>query len=92
MFHTIAVHHVRPEHEAAFVAFMHRVEQAVAGAPGLVEFSSHRDAQRGVLVAIGRWEGQEAFAQAMPTIMGLSGERDPAWTEREDELFALTPA
>ena len=92
MFQTIAVHHVRPEHEAAFLAFMHRVEQAVAGAPGLIEFTSHRDAQRGVLVGVARWADQDAFAQAMPAIMSLSGERDPAWTEREDELYALTPA
>ncbi len=92
MFHTIAVHHVRPEHEGAFLAFMHRVEHAVRGASGLVEFTSHREPHRGVLVAIGRWEDEAAFTQAMPAIMGLTGERDPAWTEREDELYVLTPA
>ncbi len=92
MFQTIAVHHVRPEHETAFLAFMRRVEDAVAGAPGLLEISSNRDAQRGVLVAVARWADQDAFAAAMPAIMGLSGERDPAWTEREDDLYAITPA
>jgi quinol monooxygenase YgiN len=89
---TIAVHHVRPEHADAFLAFMHRVEAAVAGAPGLVSFTSHRDTMSGKLVALAEWSDPDAFAAAMPRIMGLSSERDPAWTEREDDLYAITPA
>ena len=37
MFQAIAIHHARPEHEEAFVAFMHRVIDATNGAPGLIE-------------------------------------------------------
>jgi quinol monooxygenase YgiN len=89
---TIAIHDARPEHADAMLAFMRRVEDAVAGAPGLIDISSHRDTMSGRLVAIARWETQEAFTAAMPAIMSLSGERDPAWTDRPDEVLAIVAA
>ena len=92
MFQTIAIHDVVPEHADAFLAFMRRVEAAVADAPGLVEFSSHRDAQTGRLVGYARWESADAFQAALPTVMGLSGERRPEWTASEDQLLTLIPA
>lgn len=92
MLQTIAVHDVRPEHVDAFRAFMGKVEAAVAGAPGLIDIGSWREAQTGRLVAIARWESQAAFEAAAPAIMGLSGERDPAWTDRDDDLMILVAA
>ncbi len=92
MIQTIAVHDVRAEHVDAFRAFMGKVEAAVAGAPGLVEIASWRDAMSGRLVAVARWESQAAFEAAAPAIMGLSSERDPAWTDRPDDLMILTAA
>ena len=87
---TIAIHHVRPEHVPAFLAFMREVEVTVAGAPGLLEFSSFQDTQSGRLVGVGRWETPEAFTAAMPRIMALSGRRHPQWTDAPDELLVLT--
>lgn len=92
MLQTIAVHDVRPEHADAFRAFMGKVEAAVAGAPGLIDIGSWREPQTGRLVAVARWESQAAFESAAPAIMGLSGERDPAWTDRDDELMILVAA
>ena len=92
MLQTIAVHDVRPERVDAFRAFMGKVEAAVAGAPGLIDIGSWREAQTGRLVAVARWESQAAFEAAAPAIMGLSGERDPAWTDRDDDLMILVAA
>ena len=89
MVQTVVIHHVRSEHAPAFLAFMRRVEAAVADAPGLVEISSWQDAQTGRLVAFARWESEDALRNAMTSILGLSGERDDAWTERPDELLTL---
>ncbi len=92
MFQTIAVHDVVPEHADAFLAFMREVEDAVRDAPGLIDFSSYREAGGDRLVGIGRWESQEAFGAAMPTIMSLSDRRRPEWTASEDRLLAVTAA
>jgi len=89
---TIAVHDVRPEHVDAFRAFMGKVEAAVTGAPGLIEIASWREVQTGRLVAVARWESQAAFEAAAPAIMGLSGKRDPAWTNAPDDLLILVGA
>jgi hypothetical protein len=89
---TIAIHDVRPEHVDAFRTFMGKVEAAVAGAPGLIEIASWREVRTGRLVAVARWESQAAFEAAAPAIMGLSGERDPAWTDAPDDLLVLVGA
>lgn len=89
MIQTIAIHHVRLEHRAAFLAFMAKVETAVADASGLIDFTSWVDALSGWLVGVGRWESQQAFEAAMPQIMSLSSERQDHWTERPDELLVL---
>ena len=91
-FQTIAIHDVRPEHSDAFLAFMHEVEGAVAGAPGLLEFRSYREAGSDRLVAVARWESPDAFSAAAPAIMGMSDRRRPEWTAGEDQLLVLTPA
>ncbi|CAA9520096.1 MAG: hypothetical protein AVDCRST_MAG13-3319 [uncultured Solirubrobacteraceae bacterium] len=92
MLQTIAIHDVRPEHLDAFRAFMGKVETAVAGADGLLEIGSWHEVRTGRLVAVARWESQAAFEAAAPAIMGLSSERDPAWTGAEDELLVLAGA
>ena len=92
MFQTIAVHHVKPEHTEAFLAFMREVEAAVEGAQGLIEFGSYREHLHGDLVAVARWESPAAFEAARPRIMSLSDRRRPEWTDREDDLLAISPA
>jgi hypothetical protein len=89
---TIAIHDVRSEHYAAMLGFMRRVEAAVAGADGLEDITTFRDTMSGRLVAIARWTSQDAFAAAAPRIMGLSSERDPAWTAGDDVLLTLVEA
>lgn len=91
MFETIAIHDVRPEHQGEFLGFMRKVEQAVAGADGLISFGSYREAG-GRLVGVGHWESESAFIAAMPRIVGLADQRRPEWTASEDQLLALTPA
>ena len=92
MFQTIAVHDVLPEHRDAFLAFMRRVEQRVAGADGLLEFGSYVDGQSGRLVGFGRWTSQEAFTAALPRLMSLSADRRPEWTDADDVLLTLVAA
>jgi len=92
MFQTIAIHDVRPEHRDDFLAFMRRVEEAVADADGLVDFGSYVDVATGRLVGVGRWVTQEAFTAALPQIMSLSGERRDEWTDEDDILLTLVSA
>ena len=91
MFQALVLHHAVPEHRADFVAFMHRVMDAVRDAPGLLEFTAW-DAQAGPLVAISRWQSAEAFEQALPTILAFASERRPEWSDRDDDLFLGVPA
>ena len=89
MFQTIAIHDVRPEHRDAFLAFMRRVEEAVAGAEGLIDFGTYDDVSSGRLVGVGRWFSQEAFTAALPLITSLSAERREEWTDDDDILLTL---
>jgi len=92
MFQAIAIHHARPEHAADFLAFMHRVVAAVGAAPGLLEFTTWRDTQSSRLFGFSRWESEDAFRAALPTIMSLGPERREEWSERPDELLLLADA
>jgi quinol monooxygenase YgiN len=91
MFQTIAIHDVRPDHRDAFLAFMRRVEEAVAGAEGLIDFGSYDDASSGRLVGVGRWVSREAFTAALPQITSLGAERRDEWTDEDDVLLTLVP-
>jgi quinol monooxygenase YgiN len=88
----VAIHHPHPEHVEAFVGFMRRVEQAVAGAEGLLEFSSWRDMSEGRLVGLSRWESPEALSAAMPQIMSMSSECRAEWSAAPDELLTMVEA
>jgi len=90
MFQAIAIHHARPEHVEEFMAFMRRVIEAVGDAPGLIEFRGWRDGPTSRLVGLSRWESEQAFRDALPAIMSLSGERRDEWSERPDDVLTLT--
>ncbi|MEA2474813.1 MAG: hypothetical protein QOE06_2728 [Thermoleophilaceae bacterium] len=92
MYVTIAIHHAKAEHAEEFLGFMKRVQAAVLGADGLIEFSSWREPGGSRLVGYARWESEAAFHEALPTVLSLSGERREEWTERPDEILALEQA
>jgi heme-degrading monooxygenase HmoA len=92
MLQAIAIHHAHPDHADAFLGFMHRVIAHVGDAPGLIEFTAWREPGGTRLFGFSRWESADAFQAALPSIAGLSGERRPEWSEREDELLLLAPA
>ena len=89
MFVAIALHYPAPEHEAAFIDFMHKVVAQTAGAPGLIEFKACRDPGNGFLAGFSRWENEEAFRAALPTIGSLHHLRKPEWSTKEDEVITL---
>ena len=76
MFIHLAIHHPKPEHVDDMLASMHRVNQAAAGAPGLIEIGAWRDQGSDRLVGLARWESEEAFQAAAPRIF------DPSRTTR----------
>jgi heme-degrading monooxygenase HmoA len=92
MLQAIAIHHAHPDHADAFLEFMHRVIDHVGAAPGLIEFTAWREPGGTRLFGFSRWESADAFQAALPSIGGLSGERRPEWSAREDELLLLEPA
>jgi quinol monooxygenase YgiN len=87
MHQVIVFHHADDAHVEAFTEFMGRVTTAVAGADGLLEFSSWREVGSARLVATSRWTSAEAFQAALPLVMSRSGERRPEWTTAPDEVF-----
>jgi heme-degrading monooxygenase HmoA len=91
MFLAIAVHHAAPEHAEDFWAFMGRVIAAVGRPPGLIDFERCRDKQTSRLVGLSRWESEQAFLDALPLIGSLSHERRGEWSERDDDVFMLSP-
>ena len=68
---------------------MHRVIERTAGAPGLIEFKATRDPNSGFLAGFSRWESEEAFTAALPTIGSLSHERKPEWSTKPDQVITL---
>jgi quinol monooxygenase YgiN len=91
-FVAIAIHHHDPDHEEAFLSFMHRVIDATEGAPGLLEFRPFKDANGRFLAGFSRWESEQAFRDALSRITSLAPDRDPAWSTQPDELITLTAA
>jgi quinol monooxygenase YgiN len=71
MFAAIAIHYASPEHTDEMLAFMQRVVEATDGAPGLVEFRACRELSRGALAGYSRWQSQNDFEAALPTIRSL---------------------
>lgn len=88
MYATIAIHHVRPAHADAFRAFLGRIEDGMAGTPGLVSLESYEDPRTGDLVAVGRWESAEAAQAGVPRLLAIGG-RDPEWSSASDDVLFL---
>ncbi len=91
MFVTLAVHHPKPEHLDDFRAFLKKVEDEMEGTPGLLSLESFRDLDASRLVAIGRWESQDAAAQGVARLLSVGG-RQEEWSEAPDDLFRLAGA
>jgi len=92
VFQAIAIHHARPEHADAFLAFMHRVIEHVGAAPGLIEFTAWREAHGTRLYGFSRWESEADFQAALPRIGSMSDERRDEWSDREDEVLLFERA
>jgi heme-degrading monooxygenase HmoA len=88
MYQVIVFHYAEEEHVDEFLRFMGRVTDAVAGADGLIEFTTWREPGSGRLVAVSRWTSADAFAAARPRVMSLADQRRPEWSARPDELVA----
>jgi len=89
IFAAIAIHHPKPEHSEDFLAFMARVEAGMRGAPGLIDIASWRELNGGRLVAMSRWESQEAFTAALPRLLAIGGPDTATWRARPDDVLRL---
>jgi Antibiotic biosynthesis monooxygenase len=91
MFVHLAIHHPKPEHVGDLLASMHRVDEAAAGAPGLVQIGAWRDQDSDRLVGLALWESEEAFQVAAPRIFAAVAD-DPfdEWSARPPEILHLT--
>jgi quinol monooxygenase YgiN len=66
MFVYMAIHYPRPEEETRLLEAMFRLGQAVQKQPGLHYIHAHKEAERGVVVAISIWETRAAMLAAAP--------------------------
>jgi heme-degrading monooxygenase HmoA len=89
VFVAIAIHYATPEHTDDMLAYMHRVLERTAGAPGLIEFKACRETSRTALAGYSRWNSQADFQAALPTIASLAPERNPDWCDQPDEVITL---
>jgi len=91
MFVYMAIHYPKPETEARLIEAMHRLGTAVQNQPGLSYMNAHKDAQRGVIVAISLWDTQEAMLAAGPLMMGVTKDVPfDDWEAKPREIYQLT--
>lgn len=88
MFVTMAFHYPKPEHLDDFAAFLGRIEEHMAGTEGLVSLESYRDVTGDRLVALGRWESEDAAQAGVGRLLAMGG-RDPQWSRHPDDVFQL---
>lgn len=90
MFVYMAIHYPKPEKEALLLEAMHRMGAAVQNQPGLSYMNAHKDAQRGVIVAISIWDTKEAMLAAAPLMMGVTKDVPfDDWEARQREIYQL---
>ena len=90
MFVNMVIHYPKPEKEARLIEAMHRLGAAVQNQPGLFYINAHKDAQRGVIVAISIWDTQEAMLAAGPAIMEVTKDVPfEDWEARPREIYQL---
>ena len=90
MFVNMVIHYPKPDQEARLIEAMHRLGTAVQNQPGLAYINAHKDAQRGVIVAISMWDTQEAMLAAGPLIIGVTKEVPfDEWEVRPREIYQL---
>ena len=90
MFVNMAIHYPKPEKEALLIEAMHRLGTAVQNQAGLSYINAHKDAQRGVIVAMSIWDTKEAMLAAVPIIMGVTKDVPfDDWEARPREIYQL---
>lgn len=88
MFVTMVFHHPRPEHADDFARFMLRLQQEMAGTPGLLSMESYRNPATDALVALARWSSPTDAQAGVARLMAIGGRREE-WTAEPDEIFQL---
>ncbi len=90
MFTHMAIHHPKPEHRAAVLASMGRVDAAATGSPGLIRINAWSEVDGIRLVGIAMWESRAAFEAAAPRMFAAVAD-DPfeVWSTAPAENFYL---
>jgi Antibiotic biosynthesis monooxygenase len=90
MFVNLVIHYPHPDKEVHLLEAMQQLSQAVQNQPGLYYIKAHKEAQRGVVVAISIWETQAAMLAAAPLIMGVTKDIPfDDWEARPREIYRL---
>jgi hypothetical protein len=91
MFVNMAIHYPKPEKEALLIEAMHRLGKALQNQAGLHYINAHKDAQRGVVVAISIWDTKELMLAAGPIIMRITKDVPfDDWEAQPREIYQLT--
>ncbi|MBV9689950.1 MAG: antibiotic biosynthesis monooxygenase [Ktedonobacteraceae bacterium] len=89
MFVVVTIHYPVLGCKNALFTYMKRVEQEMQDTPGLFSIEGFQDMHENRLVAISRWQSQEAFQDSLPKMFAIGG-RDDEWFARPNEVFNLT--
>jgi quinol monooxygenase YgiN len=86
----VAIHHPRPEHVDDWLDVMRQV--GAQPPPGVVDIIGYRDQRvSNNLIAISRWESEEAMNTVLPAMETRSAELDQKWGERPTDVLVLRP-
>jgi quinol monooxygenase YgiN len=84
----LAIHHPRPEHVDEWIDVMRQV--GAQSPPGMIDIAGYRDQKvSNNLIAISRFESQEALEVILPGIQAWSDELDQKWGEWPTDVFIL---
>ena len=87
----LALHHPKPEHLDDLLTAMHRLNDALQDAPGLLQIGAWRDESSTRIVAISIWESQKDFQGASGRIASVVANVPfDEWEERPRELIRAT--
>ena len=91
MFVNMVIHYPKPDKETLLIEAMHRLGKVVQNQPVLSYINAHKDAQRGVVVAISIWETKEAMLAAGPSIKEVTKDVPfDEWETQPREIYQLT--
>jgi quinol monooxygenase YgiN len=87
----LAIHHPRPDHVDDWTRVLRRTAADSEGRAGFVDSAIFRDTRSNRLVALTRWETEEAVEGHVSSSLAAARELDGEWGAGPTEMLVLEP-